>query len=259
MTTLQLPLHKKVYFASDFHLGMFPYAESRRREQAIVAWLDAIKQDAAAVFLLGDIFDFWFEYRRVVPKGFTRFLGKLCELSDAGVAIHFFAGNHDTWMWDYLPQEIGAEVHPETFETEINGVRFFMAHGDGVGPVGRTYRCMRWLFRWRPAQVMWAALPSRITVGFGLWWARRSAQKPPSKRRPIVCRTEPSFLFAEQYAEAHEVKYFVFGHLHRVFDEPLPGGARYINVGDGIKLYSYAVFDGEKLSLETFPAPPQEA
>ena len=117
MTTLQIPSHKKVYFASDFHLGQFPYAESRRREQAIVAWLDTIKADAAALFLLGDIFDFWFEYRRVVPKGFTRFLGKLCELGDAGVAIHFFAGNHDTWMWDYLPQEVGAEVHPESFET----------------------------------------------------------------------------------------------------------------------------------------------
>ena len=256
---MQIPSHKKVYFASDFHLGQFPYAESRRREQAIVAWLDTIKADAAALFLLGDIFDFWFEYRRVVPKGFTRFLGKLCELSDAGVAIHIFAGNHDTWMRDYLPQEIGAEVHLESYVTEINGTGFYLAHGDGVGPINPTYRWMRRLFRWRPAQVMWAALPSRIGVGFGLWWARRSALKPPSKRPPIVCQTEPSYLFAKQYAGSHGVKYFVFGHLHRVFDEPLPGGARYINVGDGIKHYSYAVFDGEQLALETFSGPSDEA
>lgn len=253
--SLTLSPGRKAYFASDFHLGMYPYADSAVREKELVAWLESIRKDAAALFLLGDLFDFWFEYRLVVPKGAVRFLGKLCELADDGVEVHIFGGNHDTWLRDYFQREAGIFVHPDTFETEISGVGFFLSHGDGVGPVRFPYRWMRRVFRCPVIQRMYAALPVCIGVGFGRWWAKRSALKPASRRRPIDLPTEPSYLFACDHAASHPVRYYVFGHLHRIFDEPVSPEARYINVGDWVKHRSFAVFDGTEMTIGTFTPP----
>ena len=249
---MQLPEHKKAFFLSDLHLGMYPYAESARRERDVVRWLEQIRPEAGALFFLGDIFDFWFEYKLVVPKGFSRFLGKIAELADQGIDIHFFAGNHDTWMYSYFEQELGVHVHADTLETEINGKRFFLGHGDGVGPVDPNYRRMRKFFRLPFMKRLYAALHPCIGVGFGRWWAKKSAgDHRYDAPRAIDPATEPSVLFARAYMADHPVQYIVVGHRHAPAEIPLGPSGTYINTGDWISRYSYAVFDGEQMTLHT--------
>ena len=249
---MQLPVGKKIYFASDNHLGAPTPEESAPRERIFVQWLDHIKDDVGVLFLLGDLFDFWFEYKTVVPKGFVRVLGKLAELSDAGVPIHFFVGNHDLWMLDYLEKEIGIKVHYTPKEFTFNDKSFFIGHGDGLGPNDKGYKRMKkifknsffqWCFRWLHPD-----------------WGMRLGHYLSVKNKLISGEEDAIFLGEEnewlaQYARRKNQEkardYYVFGHRHIPLDIPVEQ-ARYINLGDWISHYTYAVFDGKALKLKSW-------
>lgn len=249
---MQLPEGKKIYFASDNHLGAPTPEESAPRERIFVQWLNHIKEDVGVLFLLGDLFDFWFEYKTVVPKGFVRVLGKLAELADAGIPIHFFVGNHDMWMLDYLEKEIGITVYYSPQEFTFNGKSFFIGHGDGLGPYDMGYKRMKkifknpffqWCFRWLHPD-----------------WGMRLGHYLSVKNKLISGEEDAIFLGEEnewlaQYAKKKQQEkardYYVFGHRHIPLDIPIDQ-ARYINLGDWISHYTYAVFDGKALELKSW-------
>ena len=245
---------KKIYFASDFHLGVPNHRASQERERRILRWLAQIEQDAEAIFLVGDIFDFWFEYKTVVPKGAIRLLGKLAELHDKGIDIHFFVGNHDIWMFDYFPTELGITVHHQPLQIELKGKQFFIAHGDGLGPNDYGYKRLKkvftnrfcqWLFRWlHPDIGMRLANYSSSTS--------RTAQTEPE----YFLGTDKEWLLLysnyklKQYPTTN---YFIFGHRHLPLDITLDNqSSRYINLGEWFSYNTYAVFDGEQLELKAF-------
>ncbi|MDE5963506.1 MAG: UDP-2,3-diacylglucosamine diphosphatase [Alistipes sp.] len=241
----------RIYFASDIHLGGGDADFARMNERRFVAWLDRAAADAEAIFLLGDIFDFWFEYRRVVPKGFVRTLAKLAELTDRGIRIGFFTGNHDMWVNDYLQRECGMEVYSTPRLLELKGQRIFMAHGDNMG-VGREphllnrifrSRTLRWLFSWG-VHPDWA-------MRFGHWWSGKSRKSHAGPEGFDESLTEPLIDFARHYAENHEVDHFVFGHMH--FPRDYRDGTMHtIHLGGWEKCPSYAVLDTDgTLTLET--------
>lgn len=250
---MQIPPGKKIYFSSDNHLGAPTRVESLPREKIFVKWLDSIKNDAEVIFLLGDLFDFWFEYRTVVPKGFVRVLGKLAELRDSGIQIHFFVGNHDLWMHDYFETELNIPVYHEPKEFIFNNKHFLIGHGDGKGPGDKGYKRMKkvftnpfskWLFRW---------LHPDIGV--------RVAQHLSVKNKLISGDEDKQFLGEEQewlaqYSkrklETKHFDYFVFGHRHLPMEIKVGENATYFNLGDWINHYTYGVFDGEKFELKTF-------
>lgn len=250
---MQIPKGKKIYFASDNHLGAPTKEASLPREKKFVAWLDEIKQDAAVIFLVGDLFDFWFEYKTVVPKGFTRTLGKLAEISDSGIPIHFFVGNHDLWMNGYFEEELNIPVYNKPKEFTFNNKTFFIGHGDGLGPHDKGYKRMKkvftnpvfkWLFRWMHPD-----------IGVGI------AQYLSVKNKLISGDDDAKFLGEEnewlvQYAKAKlENKhrdYFIFGHRHLPMEINLGQDSQYINLGDWIQYYTYGIFDGEKLELKVY-------
>ena len=248
---------KNVYFISDLHLGASYFADPIAKERRVVRWLDTVKDDATEIYLLGDILDYWYEYRYVAPRGFTRFFGKIAELSDSGVRITWFIGNHDIWIFDYLPNELGVEVVDGVVEKEIMGKRFYMAHGDGVGRHQFSFRLIRSIFRNRFCQFLYSAIHPRWTVAFAHRWSRSSRMSHddggPVEARVLAAR-DTIYGFTERYAEAHpEIDYFVYGHLHLVDDKPVGASARMIILGDWITHDSYACFDGENLTLHRFP------
>lgn len=247
---MQIPKGKKIYFASDNHLGAPTNEASRPREKKFVAWLDEIKHDAAAIFLLGDLFDFWFEYKTVVPKGFTRTLGKLAEISDSGIPIYFFVGNHDLWMDGYFEEELNIPVYHKPKEFTFNNKTFFIGHGDGLGPHDKGYKRMKkvftnpffkWLFKW-------------VHPDIGV----RLAQYLSVKNKLISGDDDAAFLGEEnewlvQYSkrklEDKHRDFFLFGHRHLPLEISLNSTSKYINLGDWIQYYTYGVFDGENFEL----------
>jgi UDP-2,3-diacylglucosamine hydrolase len=247
---------EKIYFASDLHLGSDLLEDPKCTEQRFVRWLDTIRDDAKALYLLGDIFDFWFEYKKTVPRGFTRFLGKIAEMHDAGVDIHFFTGNHDVWMFDYFRNELGVSVHHQPLRTTIDGKNFYLAHGDGLGDDSRSFRLIRSIFHNRMCQILFARLPSRWGVGFGHWWSRRSRQKDLSHPVPYLGEDrEHLVLYAKTYIQAHpETDYLLFGHRHILLDRMLDRKSRMLIIGDWMTYFSYAVFDGKELILKQYNA-----
>jgi UDP-2,3-diacylglucosamine hydrolase len=247
---------KKIYFASDAHLGARAHRDSLAVEKKLVRWLDSIKDEAAAIYLLGDMFDYWYEYRYVAPKGFVRFLGKLAELSDAGVEIHLFIGNHDIWMFDYLPQEIGAVIHRDVLTVDLLGKRFFLGHGDEVDYRSRMFRFLRAFFRNRVCQWLYAGIHPRWTFGFALGWSLSSREEGLKRKGAEEYLGEDSeylVRFAKEYLKGHpEINFFIFGHRHILLDLLLSGQSRILIAGDWIKLFSYVEWDGERLSLLLF-------
>lgn len=250
---MQIPQGKKIYFASDNHLGAPTMEASRPREKKFVAWLDEVKNDAHAIFLLGDLFDFWFEYKTVIPKGFTRVLGKLAEIADSGIPIHYFVGNHDLWMKGYFEEELGIPVYHQPKEFIFNDKKFFIGHGDGLGPGDKGYKRMKrvftspffnWLFRWGHPDI-----------------GMRIAQYFSVKNKLISGEDDATFLGEDnewlilyskkELEEAHR-DYFVFGHRHLPLDIHLNDNSRYINLGDWINYYTYGVFDGEGFELKVY-------
>lgn len=242
------------YFISDLHLGAGYIADPRAHEQLVVEFLRSIEPRCRRLYLLGDILDYWWEYRDVVPRGFTRFLGQLASMADAGVEITWFKGNHDIWIFDYLPNEIGMRVHDGILITEMDGRRFLMEHGDGVGRLPATFRKLRSLFRCRPAQRLFAAIHPRWTVGFAHAWSAHSRKKGGYVAAAGV--TDGLVEFATSYnaplPPAERVDYFLFGHLHTMLDRRLPDGSRLLVLGDWISHFSYAVWDGKNLLLEQY-------
>ncbi len=250
---MQIPKGKKIYFASDNHLGAPTQEASRPREKKFVAWLDEVKHDAAAIFLLGDLFDFWFEYKTVVPKGFTRTLGKLAEISDSGIPIYYFVGNHDLWMNGYFEEELNIPVYHKPKEFTFNNKTFFIGHGDGLGPGDKGYKRMKkvftnpffkWLFRWAHPDI-----------------GMRIAQYLSVKNKLISGDDDATFLGEEnewlvQYSkrklEDKHRDFFVFGHRHLPLEIALNDTSKYINLGDWIQYYTYGVFDGDNFELITY-------
>ena len=248
---------KPVYFLSDAHLGSLAIPHRRMQERRLVNFLDSIKEKASAVYLLGDIFDFWHEYRYVVPKGYTRLLGKLSELTDSGGEGHFFTGNHDLWVKDYFERECGMIVHRGiSLTTELYGKVFYLAHGDGLGTSDRKYLWLRRMFHNPLCQRLFASIHPRWGMWFGMRWAEYSRRKHEAQggEPPYAGEDkEELVLFAKDYLSTHhDVNYFIFGHRHIELDLMLEEESRMLIIGDWIDKYTYAVFDGENLFLENF-------
>lgn len=251
---------KNVYFASDAHLGLDLYGDPLEREKKLVRWLDSIKATARELYLVGDMFDYWFEYKNVVPRGFVRFLGKLAELSDAGVKIYMFAGNHDIWMFDYFQKEIGATVIDGSYETTIDGKKFYIAHGDGLGDPSLSFRIMRTLFRNKICQGLYKMLHPRLTVPFGCAWSHNSRKKKMGTPGEKYLGEDKEYLvqFAKSYAKQTPTDFFIFGHRHIDLDLMISTGSRVVILGDWLTHFSYGVWDGEIFSLEVFESETSE-
>jgi UDP-2,3-diacylglucosamine hydrolase len=254
---------KKIYFLSDFHLGAPDHASSLEREKLIVQFLDSIKSDAAEIFLVGDMFDFWYEYRRVVPKGYVRLLGKLAELSDSGIPMHFFVGNHDMWVRDYFQKELNIPVYFEPKEFERNGKTFLIGHGDGLGPGDHGYKRLKKVFRNPVSKWLFGILPPVAGMGLANYMSRRSrAQTGATEETFLGESKEWLIIYCKEILQKKKIDFFVFGHRHLAIDFRLlpvdatgvPDGVypRYINLGDWIRYYTYAVFDGEELELRSY-------
>ena len=244
---------KPVYFASDFHLGVDADLSSRARERKVVRWLRSIQHDAGAIYLVGDIFDFWFEYRRVVPKGFVRLLGTLAELRDGGIDIQFFTGNHDIWMFRYFEEELGIPIHREPVRRTFGNKDFLIGHGDGLGPGDRGFKLMKKLFTHPLSQWLYARLHPNFGVGLANYWSGRS--RAATRGEDVFYGPEREWLiqYARRKLETEPIDYFIFGHRHLPIDFTLDtAGSRYINLGDWVRYYSYAVFDGTELRLRFF-------
>jgi UDP-2,3-diacylglucosamine hydrolase len=244
---------KKIYFVSDAHLGASALSDNEKRERLLVKWLDQIKDDAGMIFLLGDIFDFWFEYKSVVPRGFVRFLGKVAEITDSGIPVHFFTGNHDVWVFDYLPKETGMIIHHEPYVTEIMGKRFFIAHGDGLTNLDRGYNLLKWLFHNRFAQWLFARLHPNFAFGIAHRWSRSSRLSNGIDGEGYLGDSkEEQIVFAKEKLKEEHFDFFVFGHRHLPIELNISEKSKVFVLGEWIKSYTYGVFDGEKFKLRRF-------
>jgi UDP-2,3-diacylglucosamine hydrolase len=250
---MQIPQGKKIYFSSDNHLGAPSNKESFPREKKFIQWLDEIKEDAAAIFLLGDLFDFWFEYKQVVPKGFVRVLGKLAEISDSGIPIYFFVGNHDLWMKDYFETELNIPTYRDNKEFVFNDNVFLIGHGDGKGPNDKGYKRMKkvftfplfnWMFKW-------------IHPDIGM----RLAKYLSVKNKLISGEEDKAFLgkekewlslYAKRKLETKHYDYFIFGHRHLPMEITISENSTYYNIGDWIHHYTYGVYDGQHFELKKY-------
>lgn len=247
---MQIPAGKKIYFLSDFHLGAPDHASSLQREKKIVAFLESIRKDAYTIFLLGDLFDFWYEYKRVVPKGYVRILGKLAELTDAGIPIHFFVGNHDMWMKDYFKNELNIPVYFQGRDFEINGKAFHIAHGDGLGPGDKGYKALKKVFRNPFCQWLFGILPTRVGIGLAGYFSRTSRAATGSTEEVFLGEDQEWLItYSKEVLREKNIEFFVFGHRHLPIDHRLTERSRYINLGDWIRYDTYAVFDGEEMKL----------
>jgi len=247
---------KKIYFASDVHLGARFHDDPLGVEKKLVRWLDTVKTDASAVWLLGDIFDYWYEYKYVVPKGYVRFLGKLAELSDSGIEIHIFIGNHDIWMFDYLPKEVGAIIHREPLTIDLLGKKFFLAHGDEVDNRSWSFQLLRKIFRNRFCQWLYAGIHPRWTFGFAMGWSLNSRKSGLKKKEAAKYEGEEAeylVCFAKEHLKTHpDINFFLFGHRHILLDLMLSRSSRILVIGDWMTLFSYVEWDGEELALKLF-------
>jgi len=246
---------KPIYFLSDAHLGSRAIAHGRTQERRLVRFLDSIKEKAGAVYLLGDMFDFWYEYKHVVPKGYTRLLGKISELTDLGVEVHFFTGNHDIWAYGYLAEECGVIIHRKPLTVEMGDKVFFLAHGDGLGDPNPSFKLLRAIFHNRVCQILFSALHPRWGMEFGLTWAKHSRLKHEAEDPPCYLGEDKEYLvlFAKEYLHSHpNVNYFLFGHRHIELDLMLSRTARVMILGDWITHFTYAVYDGEQLWMENY-------
>jgi UDP-2,3-diacylglucosamine hydrolase len=249
---MQISAGKKIFFLSDFHLGAPDAVSSLQREKIIVQFLDEIKKEAAAIFLVGDMFDFWYEYKRVVPKGFVRLLGKLAELTDAGITINFFPGNHDMWMKDYFSSELNINVYHEPKDFEFNNIKFLVGHGDGLGPGDHGYKFIKKIFRNKVCQWLFGALHPRLGIKIANYFSRKSRESTGQSEEIFLGEDkEWLIIYCKEVLKKNFYNYLVFGHRHLPIDYRL-NKSRYINLGDWIRYYTYAVFDGEKMSLQSY-------
>lgn len=237
----------KVYFISDAHLGTPNYASSLEREKKLVRMLDAFSKDAVAIYLLGDIFDFWYEYKHVVPRGFTRILGKLAELCDAGLEIHFFTGNHDIWVYDYLPNETGVILHRDPLITEILGKTFYLAHGDGFDERDKKFRFLKKVFTNKTLQWCFSRLHPNFAIAVAGKWSRYSRDQHDVD--PFLAEDEPFVKYARKHLSNESLDYLVFGHRHYPIKYSLSEKTELVILGDWLSNFTYGVFDGQQFSL----------
>ncbi len=248
-----LPQNKKIYFASDFHLGVPNYDKSLAREKRLVAWLDTVKHDAAEIYLVGDLFDFWFEYKTVIPKYFTRLLGKLAELRDMGIPITFFTGNHDMWMFGYFEEELGIPVIRQPIDREINGKKFHIAHGDGLGPDDKGYKFIKKVFASKLCQWLFRWVHPDIGIGVANYFSGTSRKKTGDSDATFLGEeNEWLIIYSREKLQTQHYDFFIYGHRHLPMDIELQANSHYINLGDWINHFTYAVFDGENVALKKF-------
>ena len=250
------PPGNKIYFLSDFHLGAPTAQLSLQREKLICRFLDQALQDAAEIFLMGDLFDFWYEYKKVVPKGHIRLLGKLAACSDAGIILHFFTGNHDMWMKDYFQQELGIKMYYDPITIERNGYRLHIGHGDGLGPGDEGYKRLKQIFRNPFCQLLFGWLPPVVGMGIAEYFSRQSRAKTGAAEEVFLGPDQEWLItYCKERLKKDPVDYFIFGHRHLPIDWELlssPASVRYINLGDWIRYFSYAVIEGSELSLRFY-------
>lgn len=244
---------KNIYFASDFHLGAPNYEESLVREKRIIAWLEEIEPTAKEIFLVGDIFDFWFEYKHAIPKGFVRLQGKIAQMTDSGIPIHIFTGNHDMWIFDYIPKELGVSLHREPISRTFNGKKFYIGHGDGLGPGDHGYKFLKKVFASKFCQWCFA----RLHPNFGIWLANKSSKSS----RAATAKDDEKFLgeenewlaiYSKEILAQEHFDYFVFGHRHLPLELKVGENSTYFNLGEWINYNTYLVFDGENAELKTY-------
>lgn len=251
--SINLKSGKKIFLASDFHLGVPDFESSLQREKKIVRWLEQIRPEAEVIFLVGDIFDFWFEYKYAVPKGYIRLLGKLAELTDNGIPVIFFSGNHDMWMFDYFTQQLKIPILREPRKFIINHSTFLIGHGDGLGPGDKTYKILKQVFASKVCQWLFARIHPNLGIYIANQWSRRS-------RITNQAKGEDKFLGEDEwiltYCRETEKKahhdYYIFGHRHMPLNIPFAENSHYINLGEWVNFYTYACYDGQQVELKYF-------
>lgn len=249
--SLDLPADKKVFFASDFHLGAPTPSKSRDRERKIIQWMKEIRKDTGALFLVGDLFDFWFEYKKVVPKGFARLLAEISKFVDDDIPVYVFTGNHDIWMFDYLQEEIGVEVIYQPRIFDINGVKFFVGHGDGLGPRDYKFKFLKKVFTQPIFQWMFRWLHPDIGVTLAQAWSDHS-RTLPQEERFMGEENERLIVFVKEHLSIHPAQYYVFGHRHLPMVIEIGNDAKYINLGDWIYNYTYLELSGTQVELKKY-------
>ena len=247
--------NKKIYFISDSHFGVPTREKSREREKIFIQWLDEVKADAQEIYIMGDLFEFWFEYKTVVQKGYARLLGKLAEITDSGIPVYFFRGNHDVWTFNYLNEELNIKIYPDTLIKEINGKKFFLGHGDGLGKGDNGYKFIKKVFRNKVNQWLFRWLHPDIGTAMGMFWSNRSrvANENTGIEKVNIAGIERLTGYCLEVLEKEpDIDYFIFGHIHKPEAVDLNGKAKYYSIGDWIKYFSYAIFDGEKIVLKFY-------
>ncbi len=250
---INLRSQQKVFFASDFHLGAPDQKSSRKREEKIIRWLEKIENEAAAIFLVGDIFDFWFEYEKVVPKGFVRFIGKIAAMRDRGIPIFFFTGNHDLWMKDYFTQELGIPVYHHPIEVEINHKKMLIGHGDGLGPGDKNYKLLKKIFSNKFCQFLFKWIHPDIGISIAEKWSNTSRITNQNKQEDTF-KGEREWLW--KYCQSVEKNihfdYYIFGHRHLPLELPVGENSTYFNLGEWVNQFTYGEFDGKAFQLQKF-------
>ncbi len=244
---------KNIYFISDAHLGVPDYHSSLEREKLLIQLLDSAARDAWQIFLLGDIFDFWFEYKSVVPKGHVRLLGKIAEITDAGIPVHYFTGNHDMWIFDYFSHELGVIMHRKPLEITLHDKLFYIAHGDGLGPGDYGYKLVKSIFSSRISQKLFSFLHPGFGTSLALYFSRRSRMANGHKDEIFLGENKEHLIrYCREMIKQKPYDYFIFGHRHLPMKININDKATYINTGEWVKSFSYALFDGKHMLLKYF-------
>jgi UDP-2,3-diacylglucosamine hydrolase len=242
----------KIYFASDFHLGLNTGTDPSEREKKIVSWLNLIAREASEIYLLGDIFDFWWEYKLVVPRGFTRFLGTVSSITDSGIPVHFFTGNHDMWVGDYLSEECGMIIHTTPFTTTLLGKKFHLAHGEGLGTQNIGYKILLGIFHNKPLRALYSSMHPRIGMTIGHKWSLNSRLGKGIKLDFLGEEKEDLIRYSRRVLGDENIEYFIYGHRHLAMNYKLREGPTVVFLGDWVDNGSYAVWDGERLILSNY-------
>ena len=242
----------KIYFVSDVHLGAPALKNNRERELLFAQWLDEIKDDVAELYLMGDIFDFWFEYKKVAPSGFTLILCRIADITDKAIHVYFFTGNHDMWVFDYLEEELGVKVYHEQVLKEIRGKKFFLAHGDGLDASDTGYLFLKKMFTSKPLQWLFSRIHPNFAFYIAHKWSASSRLSKTDYQKDFMVNQDGMYKFAAEFLQDNPVDYFVMGHRHRMVNEKMEGDTRFVLLGDWIGSFSYGVFDGDKFELKKY-------
>ncbi|MEQ9405231.1 MAG: UDP-2,3-diacylglucosamine diphosphatase [Cyclobacteriaceae bacterium] len=250
--SFKLSKGEKIYFASDFHLGTPDRKSSLERELKIVRWLTEISGDAKAIFLVGDLFDFWFEYKHTIPKGFIRFLGKLAELRDRNIPIFFFTGNHDLWMFDYFPSELGIPVYSRPVSFQVNDKNIYVGHGDGLGPGDSFYKFLKGVFSNKLSQWLFHRIHPNTGVGIAKYWSKRSRISSEDQEDQFLGDKEVLLQYCRSVEINNHHDYYIFGHRHLPLETEVTKNSKYFNLGEWVNHFTYLELDENEASLKSF-------